>query len=79
MTARILFVSNPPPTYIYLEPPFPDSIDGEMAYAGFDNPSGYLVLKPNSVDGLYENPVFGFNMAVATEANTWGGVKSLFR
>ena len=25
------------------------------------------------------NPVFGLNMTIATEAETWGGVKSLFR
>ncbi len=25
------------------------------------------------------NPVFGLNMTIATETETWGGVKSLFR
>ncbi len=67
------------PTSVYLEPTVPASIAGEMAYNDFNNPADLRVLKPNSVDGLYTNPVFGLNMTIATESETWGGVKALFR
>jgi hypothetical protein len=67
------------PTYIYLGPATPTSIPGQMEYNDYYNPANVLPAHPNSVDGLYENPVFGFGTAVATEGATWGGVKSLFR
>jgi hypothetical protein len=79
MRANLFFTSQPENLEIFLSPPTPDSIDGEMAYNDFNNPGDIRVLKPNSVDGLHENPVFGFGMAIATEGETWGGVKSLFR
>ena len=50
-----------------------------MAYNDINDPGNLLVLKPNSVDELYTNPVFGLGMTVATETETWSGVKALFR
>lgn len=77
--AQLFFATTPPATMVYLGPSTPDSIDGEMAYNDYNNPGDIRVMRPNSVGGLYENPVYGFNVTVATQGETWGGVKALFQ
>ncbi len=80
MSMDVLFLSAlGGPTYLYLGPPTPTSIPGYMEYNDFFTPGNRQGAVPNSVAGDYENPVFGFDMAIATEAETWGGVKALFR
>jgi hypothetical protein len=78
MRAQLFFVTAPTNLVIYLEPAAIPGIPGEMAYNDFSNPGDLLVLKPNSVDGLHSNPVFGFGMETATESQTWSNVKTLF-
>jgi hypothetical protein len=79
LTVDALFLANPGPTVIYFGPPDPTSIPGHMEYNDFFDPGNRQGSVPNSVDGLYENPVFGLDMVVATEPTTWSGVKALFR
>jgi hypothetical protein len=76
---RLMFLSSPAPTTMFVGPATPASIPGEMGYNDNSAPGDIRVMKPNSVDGLLSNPVFGFNMPVATEPETWGSVKALFR
>ena len=80
VTIDLLFLSPIAlPTFIFLGPAEPTSIPGQMEYNDFTEPANILPAHPYSDDEQYDNPVFGFGMPVATEPNTWGGVKSLFR
>jgi hypothetical protein len=81
-TVDVMFLSAlAAPTSVYLGPADPTSIPGYMEYNDFSNPGIVLPAVPYSVSSLYQNPVFVFggNGPVATESETWGGVKSLFR
>jgi hypothetical protein len=78
LTADVIFLSDPGQLLVYLGPADPTSIPGFMEYNDFNDPANRQGAVPNSVGGLYENPVFGFNYVTPTEATTWGGVKALF-
>ena len=83
---QIYFLEDPGVTCLHLRenhvnpyPPFP----GQMCYAFFDwGPppvSCEETMLPYSQGFTFDSPVFGFNyQPVATESETWGGVKALF-
>ncbi len=79
VTFQLLFSADPGVTEIFLGPATPASLPGEIAYNDRANPGDIRPMRPNSVDGLLANPVFGFNEEVATEPATWGSVKALFQ
>lgn len=80
LTIDITFISAvTSPIYVFLGPPVPADIPGDMNYSDYENPGIVLPARPFSQDGDCDNPVFAFGVAVATEAETWSGVKSLFR
>jgi hypothetical protein len=76
-----LFYGAPPtvPVYIRVGQSWHPTIPGEMAYNDWNNAGDIRVMRPNTVGGLYDADVFGFNVTVATQGETWGAVKSLFR
>lgn len=75
----IMFLANPGPTLVYLGPPSVGSLPGQMEYIDFLEIETIRPAYPNSVDGDYDLPVFGFNYSIPTENETWGGVKALFQ
>ncbi len=66
------------PMEIFLAPSSAPSIPGTMAIADGADPAILISCYPSSGD--FALPVFGINTAVvATENESWGGVKALFR
>jgi hypothetical protein len=78
LTVDVTFTSTVAPTLVYLGPPEPTSIPGYMEYNDLFQPQLVFGAVPNSNGGSYDEPVFGFNVSVPTEGETWGGVKALF-
>ncbi len=77
-----VFVTTLDPVFAYFTIVSNPSIPGEMAFAAGDDPGNLQPLVHPT--GSFANPVFGFNSGpldppVATENQTWGGVKSLYR
>lgn len=67
------------PSYIYFAPANRQSIAGEMSF--IDTDAGELVvMTPACTSNEMTDPVFGFFYdPVATEDESWGSVKALFR
>jgi len=81
VTMQMLFPGDPGTTYAYLAPAENTSIPDVMVYNDFNDPGLLLPMYPNSVDGDFANPVFGFNDedGVATVPSTLSEIKALYR
>lgn len=72
------FTTSSDPAEIFLGLMDPPSIPGTMAIADAADVGNLISIYPSSGD--FANPVFGINSGViATENESWGGVKALFR
>ncbi len=78
----MMFLENVGPVYLHLGPiwNWNPSVPGQMAYVDYEEVDTIQIMVPYSAGFSHDSPVFGFNaQPVATEAQTWSGVKALFR
>jgi hypothetical protein len=73
----MMMLDNSAPYYFYLAPASPASISGRLCYL---NGANTVQVAASGSQDSYANPVFAIgDVTVATESESFGAVKALFR